>query len=654
MVEEETNNNNNGRQGYNESNNNNNQEIPGMMNYYSYYYPPYNPTFTSNNMMTNNNYSQYQNYINTAYTHHYSTMMNNNNSINNPYAYYYSPEYIQQQQQYYNNYFNHFQQIKQEEQYNNQNNILNNQSIITDESEIIQEALKSMIINKNTTETNEIESTVNNIDNTENNDFATLTQIEEDILKQTNINQSEIHHPEITPPTFTEKIKQQKKTNEKKINLKKNTHIFNNERDLTDFNLLITEFPETLKFNQNYIDDHLTKSILKLFQNELIPTKKEIEKKVECFDKLKILIKRKWNNAELFMFGSSLNGLSLRGSSDVDFCFVIEMDIKKKSNVSVVPTTIITTEENNNSDNNLSEQEDVNNNQQVEKKKKKKKPQLTEEQAHKKNYVSQLKQYLEYRLQYKDVKALFNARIPIVKFIDPVTGLNCDIGVNNVLAVYNTKLLQTYSEIDERCKELIFMIKFWSKRREINDPYLGTLSSYCIAIITIHYLQKVLLVPYLQDIQSFPKMEKKEIDGMDGKFYNCSFESNMTTIHSFMKENYNEDHLITTITTGSLLFQFFKYFAYEFDYENQVINIKNNSKLTKKEKGWTNPLEQRNYFCVEDPFELDFNVARSVSEEGLKEIRYECIRAYHLICKQANFKDVVCAKLSKTYAQTLK
>lgn len=83
----------------------------------------------------------------------------------------------------------------------------------------------------------------------------------------------------------------------------------------------------------------------------------------------------------------------------------------------------------------------------------------------------------------RNIKTLLNARIPIVKFDDPATGISCDICVNNPLAVYNTQLLGDYCKIDERVSQLIFLIKYWAKRRNINQPYEGTLSSYCFVLM---------------------------------------------------------------------------------------------------------------------------------------------------------------------------
>jgi len=65
-----------------------------------------------------------------------------------------------------------------------------------------------------------------------------------------------------------------------------------------------------------------------------------------------------------------------------------------------------------------------------------------------------------------------------VKLMDPETGLSCDICVNNLLAVVNTKLLRDYAQIDRRLRQLAFIVKHWAKIRRVNETYQGTLSSY--------------------------------------------------------------------------------------------------------------------------------------------------------------------------------
>lgn len=61
------------------------------------------------------------------------------------------------------------------------------------------------------------------------------------------------------------------------------------------------------------------------------------------------------------------------------------------------------------------------------------------------------------------------AKVPIVKIRDPDLGLDCDMNVNNTLALENTRMIKTYVQIDPRVRPLAMIIKHWTKRRIVND-----------------------------------------------------------------------------------------------------------------------------------------------------------------------------------------
>lgn len=61
------------------------------------------------------------------------------------------------------------------------------------------------------------------------------------------------------------------------------------------------------------------------------------------------------------------------------------------------------------------------------------------------------------------------ARVPIVKIWDPELDLACDINVNNTLALENTRMIRVYVEIDPRVRQLMMIIKHWTRRRVIKD-----------------------------------------------------------------------------------------------------------------------------------------------------------------------------------------
>jgi hypothetical protein len=82
--------------------------------------------------------------------------------------------------------------------------------------------------------------------------------------------------------------------------------------------------------------------------------------------------------------------------------------------------------------------------------------------------------------------------------------------VNNVLACINTKLLADYCAIDPRLAPLVALVKHWAKRRSVNDPYRGTLSSYCYVLMCIHLLQ-MRPTPVLPVLQQLPPTFRRTV-----------------------------------------------------------------------------------------------------------------------------------------------
>jgi hypothetical protein len=74
-----------------------------------------------------------------------------------------------------------------------------------------------------------------------------------------------------------------------------------------------------------------------------------------------------------------------------------------------------------------------------------------------------------------------------------------------------------------------------------------------------------------------------------------------------------------------LLHQFFRFLA-TFDFENNVINIRTPSLITKEEKNW-----QDFKMAIEDPFETDHNLGKKVNRIGWVIMQREIKRAVALL-----------------------
>ncbi|GAA6020372.1 hypothetical protein JCM10207_002086 [Rhodosporidiobolus poonsookiae] len=240
------------------------------------------------------------------------------------------------------------------------------------------------------------------------------------------------------------------------------------------------------------------------------------------------------------------------------------------------------------------------------------------------------------------VKMLPRARIPIIKLTMPPTpavpaGMACDIGFENRLALENTRLLLTYAMVDSRLRTLVLFLKVWTKRRKINNPYRGTLSSYGYVLLVIHFLAHVKQPPILPNLQRIPPANPSSLEELVYEGHDISFFDDLETLSSIFQTQ-NGD------SAGELLIDFFRYFSKDFNYNHSVVSIRSESgTMQKLAKGWHTDFEfdpelivrDQHKLCIEDPFQLDYNVARTVTRDGLYTIRGEFMRAFRILTTPA-------------------
>ncbi|KAJ6524525.1 hypothetical protein B0H19DRAFT_595602 [Mycena capillaripes] len=333
------------------------------------------------------------------------------------------------------------------------------------------------------------------------------------------------------------------------------------------------------------------------FVIELLPTGEEMAVKENVRKLLERLIRTIEPDSRLLSFGSTANGFSLR-NSDMDLCCLID----------------------------------------------------SEERLSATDLVTMLGDLLERETKFH-VKPLPHARIPIVKLsLDPSPGLPlgiaCDIGFENRLALENTRLLMCYAMIDPtRVRTLVLFLKVWSKRRKINSPYKGTLSSYGYVLLVIYFLVHVKNPPVLPNLQQMPPLRPitKEDTHLAG--YNTWFFDDIELLRTRWHSENNE-------SVAELLIDFFRYYARDFSYNTGVASIRAGL-LKKSTKGWQNDLSssryhdsrERNRLCIEDPFELDFNVGRCVTKDGIYTIRGEFMRASRILSNRPERAVMALAEL---------
>ncbi|XP_007890278.1 poly(A) RNA polymerase GLD2 isoform X2 [Callorhinchus milii] len=276
--------------------------------------------------------------------------------------------------------------------------------------------------------------------------------------------------------------------------------------------------------------DKLSQQILELFhdcQQQSI----DLDKKDLCRAELQREIQRIFPQTKLYLVGSSLNGFGTR-SSDADLCLVlIDKQINQKSEALHILTLI---------------------------------------------------QQLFYRLSYIERPQLIRAKVPIVKFRDKVSGVECDLNVNNVVGIRNTFLLRTYAYT-------------------LPEPVI-------------------------------PSLQKEHPECFDPTMQLHLVHQGGSKISPYLSLN--------SSNLGDLLVGFLQYYATEFNWNNSVISVREAKVMSKN-----NEMEWKNkYICVEEPYDRT-NTARAVHENiKFDMIRKEFIQSWHKLKNNKDLFSILPAR----------
>eukprot|EP00916_Digyalum_oweni_P001090 GHVL01002150.1.p1 GENE.GHVL01002150.1~~GHVL01002150.1.p1 ORF type:complete len:251 (+),score=37.90 GHVL01002150.1:208-960(+) len=224
------------------------------------------------------------------------------------------------------------------------------------------------------------------------------------------------------------------------------------------------------------------------------------------------------------------------------------------------------------------------------------------------------------------IEQRFHAKVPIIHWspIKPGSQVSCDISVNNDLALHNSKLIGAYVAVDPRIRSVGMALKYWAKKRGINDRSRGTLSSFSILLMLIHVAQKrpVPILPSLQDIAISRSHPPVYVNGVDIRYCTDSREivEELAIIRNGRPSN-NE-------TPAKLFYEFFQYYACEYKYG--TISIRDTTSFA---------TEDNCYLFIDNPFEVGKDVA-NVLPIQYNRIQQEIRRGYQLIKQGSNLSEI--------------
>lgn len=227
------------------------------------------------------------------------------------------------------------------------------------------------------------------------------------------------------------------------------------------------------------------------------------------------------------------------------------------------------------------------------------------------------------------VEARFGAQVPILHWAPLRPGMvSCDISINNILAVVNSRLVGRYVRVDDRLRTLGLCVKAWAAARSINDRSRGTLSSFSLVLMLIHFLQRrdPPILPSLQDIAFSQNEKARYVNGVDCRFCTdpAKIEKEMAYLRGSRELN-QED-------VGTLLLEFFRYFGHE--YRSGIIRIRDTRSVLPPGD------ESKCFLVVDNPFEVGKDVA-NVDVSQHNSIRKEFRRAWSYLSQGRHFIELL-------------
>lgn len=287
---------------------------------------------------------------------------------------------------------------------------------------------------------------------------------------------------------------------------------------------------------------------------------------------------------------------------------------------------------------------------------------------------------------FQKVSAVVGATVPIAKFHDRRTGLDCDININNQLGVINSDLLKQYCDISPRLRPMIRALKRWAKPLQLNNPSGRgrgsggtTFSSYTLAVMTVAHFQSLELLPNLQG--GFPGLPEN-----DQSHVFWTITKNDQRVRCDTRYRPAGQVISTEYTLDELMLSWLNLWGNEFEYDKYMVDIKTpggfqpkpppspRSPLARHRSGRsqdcpTSPLRPDGHagmdasnndeevseavppedisifstdstFCVVDPFVRTRNIAGNIKEHNLQRFIAECKRTISMLALQASIDDI--------------
>lgn len=228
--------------------------------------------------------------------------------------------------------------------------------------------------------------------------------------------------------------------------------------------------------------------------------------------------------------------------------------------------------------------------------------------------VVELKEHLAvYLPECQELLAIEGARIPIVQFTDATSGVRCDMCINNLPALWNTQLVKLVLEDVRVCVAPVRSLSLWLKRwRRAKRKLFGKgLSSYGLQLLILYFFQQRRVLPTFHVADESVETEEA--------LKTFSWEAVREALAAVQVEP-QAKRATPSQAFWSVLVDFFRFYALEFDFEASVVCLRRVEVVSKTSKGWTRKAWKA-ALSIEDPIECDRDLGTLFTRKSLVKLR---------------------------------
>ncbi|CAH1833064.1 CPS_HP_G0031870.mRNA.1.CDS.1 [Saccharomyces cerevisiae] len=310
-----------------------------------------------------------------------------------------------------------------------------------------------------------------------------------------------------------------------------------------------TDYPWILNHDhskQKEISDWLTFEI-KDFVAYISPSREEIEIRNQTISTIREAVKQLWPDADLHVFGSYSTDLYLPGS-DIDCVVTSELGGKES-----------------------------------------------------RNNLYSLASHLKKKNLATEVEVVAKARVPIIKFVEPHSGIHIDVSFERTNGIEAAKLIREWLDDTPGLRELVLIVKQFLHARRLNNVHTGGLGGFSIICLVFSFLHM------------HPRIITNEIDPKDN--------------------------------LGVLLIEFFELYGKNFGYDDVALGSSDGYPVYFPKSTWSaiQPIKNPFSLAIQDPGDESNNISRG--SFNIRDIKKAFAGAFDLLTNRcfelhsATFKD---------------